>query len=71
MTIMPKLAISVLPSEKRLDALTDAARQRAFDEAVDLVETWESEVSRRKSDVTSLLLYSPRVALAVGTSITG
>jgi hypothetical protein len=28
--------------QKRLDALTTKVRQRAFDEAVDLVETWES-----------------------------
>ena len=29
--------------QKRLDALTEAVRRRAIDDAVDLVETWESE----------------------------
>ena len=29
--------------QKRLDALTEAVRRRAIDEAVDLVQTWESE----------------------------
>ncbi len=32
--------------QKRLDALTEAVRRRAIDEAVDLVETWENEVQK-------------------------
>ena len=35
--------------QKRLDALTEAVRQRAFDEAVDLVQTWESEVQQTEA----------------------
>ena len=35
--------------QKRLDALTEAVRRRAIDEAVDLVETWESEVQQTEA----------------------
>ena len=35
--------------QKRLDALTEAVRRRAIDEAVDLVETWESEVPQTEA----------------------
>ena len=35
--------------QKRLDALTEAVRQRAFDEAVDLVRTWECEVQQKEA----------------------
>ena len=35
--------------QKRLDALTEAVRRRAIDEAVDLVETWESEVQQKRA----------------------
>ena len=35
--------------QKKLNALTDKVRQRAFDEAVDLVETWESEVQQTEA----------------------
>ena len=35
--------------QKRLDALTDAVRRRAIDEAVDLVQTWESEVKQTEA----------------------
>ena len=35
--------------QKRLDALTEAVRRRAIDEAVDLVETWESEVQQKEA----------------------
>jgi hypothetical protein len=35
--------------QKRLDALTEAVRRRAIDEAVDLVETWESEVEQKEA----------------------
>jgi hypothetical protein len=36
--------------QKKLDALTDAVRRRAIDEAVGLVQTWESEVKPGASD---------------------
>ena len=32
-------------AQKRLNALTEAVRRRAIDDAVDLVQTWESEVA--------------------------
>ena len=35
--------------QKKLDALTEAVRRRAIDEAVDLVETWESEVQQKEA----------------------
>ena len=35
--------------QKRLDALTEAVRRRAIDEAVDLVQTWESEVQQTEA----------------------
>jgi hypothetical protein len=35
--------------QKKLDQLADAVRQRAFDDAVDLVETWESEVQQKEA----------------------
>jgi hypothetical protein len=35
--------------QKRLDALTEAVRRRAIDEAVDLIETWESEVQQKQA----------------------
>ena len=35
--------------QKRLDALTEAVRRRAIDEAVGLVQTWESEVQQKEA----------------------
>ena len=35
--------------QKKLDQLADAVRQRAFDEAVDLVQTWASEVQQKEA----------------------
>ena len=35
--------------QKRLDALTEAVRRRAIDEAVGLVRTWESEVQQKEA----------------------
>ena len=35
--------------QKKLDQLADAVRQRAIDEAVDLVQTWESEVQQTEA----------------------
>jgi hypothetical protein len=35
--------------QKRLDALTEAVRRRAIDEAADLVVTWESEVQQKEA----------------------
>jgi hypothetical protein len=35
--------------QRRLDVPTDKVRRRAFDEAVDLVHTWESEVQQTEA----------------------
>jgi hypothetical protein len=39
--------------QKRLDALTEAVRRRAIDDAVDLVQTWESEGEARRDVAAS------------------
>ena len=35
--------------QRKLDLLTEAVRRRAIDEAVDLVQTWESEAQQKRT----------------------